>query len=196
MPLCICVQPHVRTHQSKPPKEFIKSHCWCKHTDVWILPTKTWQKQRNSKKVQFHTWHMTVWMDNFLRRETILEWIKVAIEDTIINNYKNTHCWATERRAPELQPSFSRVHSFSTWAQPSSLVRLSKPVGLCVRVRSVVSDNEWVCEGWGSWEFPVRSKWAGQTSRVKPGLCSVALYMAPLLWPLSRSLSTLSTPLF
>lgn len=127
-------------------------------------------------------------MDNLLRREGTLEWIKVAKEDTIINNYKSTHCWATERRAPELQPSFSRVHSFSTWAQPSSLVRLSKPVGLCVRVKSVVSGNEWVSEGWGSWEFPVRSKWTGQTSRIKPGLCSVALYMAPLLWPLSLTL--------
>ena len=39
-----------------------------------------------------------------------------------------------------------------------------------------------------SWEFPVRSKWAGRSSRIKPGLCSVALYTAPLLWPLSLAL--------
>lgn len=127
------------------------------------------------------------------------KWIRVELskEDNRINNYESTHFRAIEHRATGLQPSISWAHSFSTWTQPSSLVRFSRwdcvPEGVCVRVKKC-GKWCWVCEGQGSWEFPVRSEWAGQTSRIKPGLCSVALYMAPLLWPLSLSLCSFHTP--
>lgn len=154
------------------------------------------KQQRNGKKSSVsHIAEDSAWICNFKQdgssRRIVSKMHKTA------NTNESTHCWATECRAPELQPAFSRPHSFSTWAQPSSPVGLSKLAGLRVRVKSVVSVNERVCEGPGSREFPVRSKWAGQTSRIKPCLCSAALYILlwPPLFPPPISLA-LSTPLF
>lgn len=189
--LCIHVRPRGRAHQSEPLSAFENTLKTTKKEKTLLMPplhqiyfcSSLGAKQRNRLIVIFP--HVDKGM--------IRSHVKVVKD----HNF-STHCRGVECRAAELQPSSSRLHSFSTWAQPSSLLGVSKLARLCCLIMSECV-CVCVCEGWGSGEFPVRSTRAGQARGIKPGLYSAALYRSALLRcppHLSLSFSLLSTPPF
>lgn len=97
----------------------------CNVWNVWIKKLKNNQKIKSTNSVWFS-------VDN-------------PFKQRMLRRYEITYCWAIERWAPGLQSSFSTAHSFSTWTQPSCLVRLRvKLVRLGVKVKRVV---KWRWEG-------------------------------------------------
>lgn len=160
MPLCICVQPHGRTHQSKPPKQRVKSHCGCTRI-LYDVKLNFRDSQKNSNKCIFTNNTRQDWEYWSCYNQQLLEYSLLSI-----------------RAQSNRTPAILLQGPFILHMDAAILSLVSR--WECVWVKSVVSGNEWVCEGRGSREFPVRSKWAGQSGRIKPGLCSVALYMAPL----------------
>lgn len=115
----------------------------------------------------------------------IREWKKSSVKQYLQLN--NT---VQSSRAPAMLPQSPFILHMDAAILSSGTQRRRRDK-LCVKAKkSLRSEGEPV--GWGSWMFPGRSEGAGQTRRIKPGLCSVSLYMGPL--PQPPSLCSVHTP--